>query len=576
MEQIMLTMRKRSSDILREARSFRAPSSVTDEAIFNFFSAIDTPKSLAAWILYKTRSHDQLTEIDCHPEHYEFAHAFRLDLAAVSFLSKCDFLKTSFKRDEQAFAKFRQYEELCRVTNRRFSNPQLDPQNNGSNVWLLNAVKRKIEQVLGDFSPDEFVDQANWGPGVSTMIKGEHVSAINKFHDERGITRDLYSLVGDWFHVAYPLWSTSSRDSLRKQWCFEGGNSVVTVPKNSKTDRVIAIEPGVNLWFQKACGSMIRRRLRRFGIDLNSQERNQELARKGSLIPLGQAGALATVDFSSASDSIAKSVVEELLPRRWFLLLDACRSKIGTLGQDVIHWQKFSSMGNGFTFELESLIFYAAAYAVTEYLGLDCSEISVFGDDVILPASAFDLFTSFSAFLGFKVNPSKSFHDGPFRESCGAFYYSGTDCKPLFFKKRVTDVESLYKLANGIRLLAHRHNRNSGCDARFSDCWSALFLRIPEPLRLRVPREAGDSGLVSNFDEATPRRARYGIEGYYYRQLARVGVMASSESSAVLCARLWQGSSERAYMNSYALRGRSQRLLVETLVVRWYDLGPWE
>jgi hypothetical protein len=231
-------------------------------------------------------------------------------------------------------------------------------------------------------------------------------------------------------------------------------------------------------------------------------------------------------------------------------------------------------MGNGFTFELESLIFFAAASAVVDYLGLP-STVSVFGDDVILPAQAFDLFASYSSFLGFKVNPEKSFAQGPFRESCGSYYFGGTDCKPLYLKKRLRDVESLYKLANGVRLLAHRYGFNRSCDASFLDCWTAILLRIPEPLRLRVPREAGDSGLVSNFDEATPTRARYGIEGYYYRQLARAGVNNTTEDEAVLLARLWQGSAEREYENSYTLRGRSRRLVVQTLVPRWYNLGEW-
>ncbi len=571
----MSTFKRRNSDVLREAQSYRATPAVTAEAIFNFFSSLDTPKALACWLLYKNKEFDQLTQMETNPEHYPNGFLFRNDFVATSFLSKSDFLKTSFKKDQVAFKKFFEYEDLCRSTNDRFRNPLLDPLNNGSNVWLLNATRRKIEQILGDYSGDELVDNANWGPGVSTMLSGEHVSAFNKFHDERGITRDLYSLVGDLMSVAYPLWRSNGRLNRRNFYCFEVGNRIVTVPKNSKTDRVIAIEPGINLWFQKSIGTMIRRRLRRVGIDLNSQERNQQLARLGSIIPDGSPDALATVDFSSASDSIATSVVEALLPRRWFQLLDLSRSKIGSLDSGPFQWQKFSSMGNGFTFELESLIFFAAASAVAEYLGLSGDNISVFGDDVILPASAFDLFSSFSAFLGFRVNQTKSFSSGPFRESCGSFYYGGINCKPLFFKKRLSNVESLYKLANALRILAHRYGFGRSCDVRFRDCWSAIVLRIPEPLRLRVPLEAGDSGLISNFDEATPARARYGIEGYYYRQLASAGVTTDVEDEALLCARLWQRSAVLGYGNSYTLRGRSKRLVVQTLCWRWYDLGGW-
>jgi len=571
----MSTIKRRSSDLLLEARAFRAHRRSTDDAIFNFFSAIDTPKSLAAWLLYKSNEHDQLTTLDLNPDQYgENPYRFRLDLAAISFLSKAKFLKTSFRKEEVAFAKFFKYEELCRETNLRFRRPMLDPLNNGSNVWLLNAVKRKVLEVLGDFSPDEFVDEANWGPGVSTLVKGERVSAINKFHAGRGITRDLYSLVSSWFPVAYPSWHRSLEHSHGPDYfVMQVGNSIVTVPKNSKTDRVIAIEPDINLWFQKAIGSMIRRRLRRVGIDLNSQLRNQQLARKGSID-----SSLATVDFSSASDSIALEVVREVLPSRWFQLLDACRSKFGTLDSGPIRWEKFSSMGNGFTFELESLIFYAAAASVQEYLLLNGvnahGPISVFGDDVIIPNEAFDLFSSFSTFLGFRVNPDKSYHQGHFRESCGSYYYSGVDCKPLFLKEKLGEIESLYKLANGLRLLAHRYGFDRSCDARFLDSWTIVYLWIPEPLRFRVPREAGDTGLISNFDEAIPIRARYGIEGYYYRALSRVSVNVSAETESVLLARLWQPSTQMR-KNSYALRGRSRRQINLSLVPRWYNLGEW-
>jgi len=465
---------------------------------------------------------------------------------------------------------------------------------------LLEATKQKIARILGFVSPDEFVDEANWGPGVTTLIKGECVSAINKFHDERGITRDLYALIEPWFSTAYPLWSSHLSQKFGEKWHdFQVGNNVITVPKNSKTDRVIAVEPGINLWFQKALGAAIRRRLLRVGIDLNSQSKNQQLSLIGSCFrPFTSDGSndigLATVDFSSASDSISLEVVRELLPPRWFQLLDACRSHYGVSSNGPRKWEKFSSMGNGFTFELESLIFFAAAQAVAEYTGspgvvdlttkhgrpfVTKSErinnvISVFGDDVIIPRKMFSLFSSFSEFLGFKVNGQKSFSDGYFRESCGSHYYDGIDVKPIFLKERLRNVEAIYKLANSVRHLAHRHNSHYGCDARFLHCWRYLLERVPEPLRFFVPASAGDVGLVGNFDEAQPSRARYGIEGYMYRALTSLGVNRESESPAVLLARLWVASVQE-YRNTYTLRGRTRRKISDSLTVTWYNLGPW-
>jgi len=571
----MSTFRRRNSDLLLEARAFRVRASETDADIHRFLSSLDTPRALTVWLLFKNQEHDQLTALDINPAHYPNGYVFRHDYIATNFLAKSSFLRTTFDRKTVAIEKFKKFESLCRETNNRFRRPDLDPQNHGSSVWLLNATKRKISSILGNYSPDEFVDEANWGPGVSTLIKGEEVSAINKFHNERGITRDLYSLTSTWFHVAYPTWHASLSHSYGENWqVMQVGNEIVTVPKNSKTDRVIAIEPGINLWFQKAIGTMIRRRLARRGISLNDQTINQRLAREGSL----RRGleSLATVDFSSASDSISSEVVRELLPPNWFQLLDACRCRFGKLDDELIKWEKFSSMGNGFTFELESLIFYAAASAVCEYLGVDESEVSVFGDDVIIPSSAYSLFSEFTGFLGFRVNPSKSYDDGWFRESCGSHYFRGVDCKPLYLKERIRNVEAIYKLANGIRSLAHRYNFNRSCDARFLDCWTHLHIRVPEPLRLKVPREAGDVGFVSNFDEACPARARYGHEGWTYRALTTLAIRKESETTAVLLTRLWQPAVDQMHNNSYALRGRVKRHVTVTVTHQWYNLGPWE
>lgn len=560
----------RSFSLVQQAKTYRAAASVTDDAVFDFFSALDTPKSLAAWILYNCGEHSQFTELGINPSDYVSSSKFRDDYSAVHFLSKANFFKLEVSKRDTALAKFRKFEELCSQTNRRFKSLHLEPQYEGPNVWLLNAVTRKIEVILGDFSPEELVDSANWGPGVSTLLKGQHVSAVNKFQSESGITRDLYSLVKPWFSEAYPLWA----DHLESQYgpdmfIPQLGNEIVTVPKNSKTDRVIAIEPGINLWFQKAFGSMIRRRLARFGIDLNSQERNQELARRSSIDD-----SLATVDFSSASDSIALEVVRALLPPRWFSVMDSMRSKVGQLDEQIVRWEKFSSMGNGFTFELESLIFFATAWVVCDYLKCE-KEISVFGDDVILPVAAFPLFSSFSAFLGFTVNTEKSFYQGSFRESCGAHFYEGLDCKPLYLKERIQNVQAIYRLANGIRRLGHRRNSCFGCDHRLRFCYDHLLRRVPKSLRFRIPEGVGDCGFIGNFDEATPSRARDGWEGYLFSALLEIGCKSDYfEETGMLLARL-KARSDQEYGNYYTLRGRTRLRVSRVLVPRWYNLGEW-
>jgi len=575
-------------DALKAYRTTRISRRFNDDTILKFLEALDCPRSLAVWLLYHNGEHQQLVDLDIEPKWFNDPWKFRDAYTATMLLAKADFLKLEVSKKDAAYTKFWKFEELCKTTNERFKNLSLDPKYHGPNAWLLSATIRKIDSILSPLSSEEFADNAGWGPGVSTLLKGAEVSAFNKFRDERGITRDLYSLVSPWFSMAYPSWSNYATTGFPlDSWLnFEVGNQLVTVPKNSKTDRVIAVEPGLNTWFQKSLGTSIRRRLRREGINLNSQERNQQLAFDASIDD-----SLATVDFSSASDSVSRELVYCLISdSRWLTLLDKCRSKYGVIDGQAFKWEKFSAMGNGFTFELESLIFYAAAFAVCEYLKLDTRRISVFGDDVILPSDAYSLYLSFCDFLGFRMNPDKSFHDSPFRESCGVHYYDGIDCKPVYLKSRVTNVESLYKLANAIRNLAHRRCFNNGCDARFLECWNSLYGRVPPNIRFGIPQDFGDGGFSLNFDEAVPlvrpkqgrgviaypRPAGRGFEGFRFPMIGNLGVTREGDGYAILITRLWQPSVERDFRNEYTLRGTVRtRILTDVLAWQWYNFGPW-
>ena len=185
----------------------------------------------------------------------------------------------------------------------------------------------------------------------------------------------------------------------------------------------------------------MRDRLRRFGIDLSSQERNKNLARIGSLTK-----ALATLDLSSASDMISIELVYHLLPIEWVFFLKYFRTPVVEYQGNRHVLEKFSSMGNGFTFPLESLIFYALAISCVEEKELfDC--VSVYGDDIIIPVKYYDTLVQVLTCCGFSVNKSKSFKNGPFRESCGGDYYEGIDIRPVYLKDRLSGFDA-FRLHN--------------------------------------------------------------------------------------------------------------------------------
>nr|QDH91162.1 MAG: RNA-dependent RNA polymerase [Leviviridae sp.] len=367
--------KKQGGKFLKGLASYRVAKGMLPLVCEEFLSSLDCPRALTVWLLFSNDEHDQLATLEFSPDHYANFGDLRDAYTATKFLSKYKGLTLDRDLDEVALKKFDEFELLCKQTNNRFKSLERDPLFAGSVVWLHNAVIRKIDRILGDFSTEEFFSLPDWGPGASTLIKRREASPARKFQCETGITRDLFDLIGpDILSQAYPLWG---RHLLEQGFpTFQSGNKVITVAKDASTNRVIAVEPGINIFVHQSVGRMLGRRLRRCGVDLRYQERNQRLAQFGSYT-----NSVATVDFSSASDSISSSVVEALLPPRWFSVMDSCRSRFGNQSGRVIKWEKFSSMGNGFTFQLESLIFYAAAFCCTEFLNQDTSLVSAYGDD---------------------------------------------------------------------------------------------------------------------------------------------------------------------------------------------------
>jgi hypothetical protein len=100
-------------------------------------------------------------------------------------------------------------------------------------------------------------------------------------------------------------------------------------------------------------------------------------------------------------------------------------------------------MGNACTFPVESLLFLSIAVStVLTQRGLRptkrnveqlAGQVSVFGDDIVIPSDCRELFIAALEILDFKVNDSKSFWNGNFRESCGVDAFGGVDVTPAFW-----------------------------------------------------------------------------------------------------------------------------------------------
>jgi hypothetical protein len=444
---------------------------------------------------------------------------FGVNYLVSELFSKYDDGEPSPEKEARTWERFSLAEEACLSANQRILyDKSRFGISNRSVESLLAAAQRKICRILGPFDWNQAAHGFAFGPGATTRLPRRRSDAAYKYSGPPETTSGNLALATAAI-TAVPLW----KESLISE---EGpldirvvkGNKVVTVPKNWKTDRVIAIEPDMNMYVQKGIGKMIRRRLKQHGVDLDDQTRNQELARKG--VALG----LATVDLSMASDTVSYELVRHLMPPDWFEALEQCRSPIGVLpsGQEILY-RKFSSMGNGYTFELESLLFYALALAVSDAYRLEACNVTVYGDDIIFPASGFGPCDLLS-YCGFTVNDSKSFADGPFRESCGKHYYHGRDVTPFYIKRPPSTLRELFLLHNQIYRWCSR-NRDNWVWHRGEMRSLLQWLKgiCPRAWRKRyIPDGFGDGAFIGTFDEACPRPAPRGWEGWQCVVLADV------------------------------------------------------
>jgi hypothetical protein len=303
-----------------------------------------------------------------------------------------------------------------------------------------------------------------------------------------------------------PLWSGApSDDSSVTVTCQIDTGRVDFVPKSAKEERTISVEPMLNSMVQLGIGSYIASRLAKQGVDIKDQTLNQRMACEGSIT-----GALATLDLSSASDTISCGLVESLLPLEWWDFLRACRTGRSETPDGVVRLEKFSSMGNGFTFPLETLIFYSLALACCE--PSDNRKVNAYGDDIIVPTYAYPLLIRVLRSCGFLVNEAKSFSSGNFRESCGKDYLSGIDVRPCYIKDT---------LSGSSCFVLHNYYVRTGQPEP-----AALILKyLDESLRIFGPDGFGDGHLLGDFS-LTPFKRESGWGGFTFETFTYKSIKA--------------------------------------------------
>jgi hypothetical protein len=447
------------------------------------------------------------------PSEYTTPDSFRDDYLISSYLSKYELSSDNSRLENEAITQYKDTERTLATVNLNLRRGSSYAGVEG----IISDARRKISSILGFGKPandslnlNEFAACVDWGPGATSTLMSKDSQLDNKILERQlGVTRRALKYAHA--YLRYDTSFVSARFGFPVEQCsllpgefhVHEYDRFTTVPKSWKSRRSIAIQPTLNLFLQKGIGRMIRKRLRRDGIDLDDQSRNQSLAHRAFLEHY------ATIDLAKASDSVSTELVRLLLPPEWFEIMDDLRTHYTKIGDDLIRLEKFSAMGNGFTFELESLIFYALCWAVVRKEANDQeTEIAVYGDDIIVASKHAARVIDVLSYCGFSTNVDKTFVDGPFYESCGKHFFNGQDVSPVYQKKVMGTLPELIRAHN--RLFRWCTNGSFFFD-RFryvldmlSQACTTLMCGFNRRKRLHIkcPRIPwwldGDDGLLSN------------------------------------------------------------------------------
>lgn len=250
------------------------------------------------------------------------------------------------------------------------------------------------------------------------------------------------------------------------------GSRASSVYKNTKKRRFINIEPMFNVIIQKLVGQAFRQCLKDWGCDLDL---GQQLHRK-----MIQSDQVCTIDLSNASDSTFLDIALTLLPKGPAKRVLSSRSSFTLLPTDegrIYIWpKKVSSMGNGFTFELLTLMLYSACQIFDR-------NSSVYGDDIIINKLYAKDLIELLRFMGYNTNEKKTFINHPVRESCGAFFIKGYGYITSYDFKYCITINDVINTVNKLGRIVKNLKVDNDITREFTSAYIDILRICPSKIR---------------------------------------------------------------------------------------------
>ncbi len=292
-------------------------------------------------------------------------------------------------------------------------------------VELCNGLNSIMKCWLRDLDLSKLVPKH----GSGSVSEGK----LTLYEKYKNLSIDLYLKVvlGPFWQEYYPCGTKGEIVRVSR---------TIFVPKTYAKLRTISMEPLSLMYFQQGVMSKLYDYIEHhpymgMRIKLRDQSQNQRMAEQASID-----NSMSTLDLSAASDSVSWALVKRIFAGTPLLKwLYATRSKKTVLPNgNIILLKKFAPMGSALCFPVECLIFACVIEYVSQkwcYANNSSKkDYSVFGDDLIVASEiTTDVIAALTA-LGFHINLTKSFTDGPFRESCGKDYYAGVDVSAVYYR----------------------------------------------------------------------------------------------------------------------------------------------
>jgi len=311
---------------------------------------------------------------------------------------------------------------------------------------ILQHAQAIVTRIFKDFDVDNDPDvKPRPGPGATNTPVEKHMR-----YEPHVLYEQIEGCMPmlEWFfipHLGYDAFKARVFRKLVKTRVRRPTSRYKQIDKTAGKCRGICIEENEMQFMQQALKNGLYAWLENHPetagrINFSDQSVNGRMALLASMSRL-----FATIDMSEASDRILRILIAFLfanLPRLRDCLLALSTQRIDLIpehGYRYMEANKYAPMGSALCFPVMAIAHFSLCKAIILESNIEdrmnlSKQLYVYGDDIILPSQCAQAVFDWLPQFGPKLNQSKSYVQGYFRESCGLHAYRGMEVTPVYVK----------------------------------------------------------------------------------------------------------------------------------------------